>query len=276
MLFDIRTPDTAFDFLQEFLGITYEDFIDEYVIKCDENFDKFWYRWVDHINTINIDDLEFIVFHVTSNDNNCLEIKTNGIKNLQFLLSENTGLNSFLIEHGIQFDIENKILYADKKEIDIDYEKYRGRFDLTSFEKKLELLAHKIYYDYQVNGFFSKNNITNYGTDIHKRPEFIKNIIESFPQFKKIQDDWIQKSKGYIVTYHATFDQFAWFSFYEKKETYIDDLSNKLQLKKWMLLQIVYRSFEKLNSNSEVFAYMGPEIIILPEQIIDYQEIKYC
>lgn len=273
MLFDIRTPDTAYYFLQEFLGITFSDFIHEYIIECNKDFDKFWDKWLDHIETINIDHLEYIVLHVTSNADNCLEIKTNGIKNLQLILSDKTNLSSLLLKHNIQFDVEKRILYANKKIIDIDYEKYRSKFDLSYVEKKINRVAHKIYYDHQINGFFSNNDVCDYGTSIHQRPEFLYNLIELFPQLREIENEWIERSKGYIVTFRATFDQFAWFSFYENEYNYIDDVSDKLQLKKWVLSQVINRSFDNNDSHSEIIAYMKPETIIIPEQIIDYQEI---
>lgn len=203
MLFDIRTPDTAYYFLQEFLGVPFQDFIREYIIECNSDFDEFWNRWVDRVQNINIDDLEYIALHVTSNNDNCLEIKTNGIKNLQLVLSEATNLKALLLAHGIRFDIEKKLLYADQRVIDIDYEKYRGQYGLSPIEKKIERVAHKIYYDYQVNAFFSNNDVCDYGTLIHQRPEFLYNLIELFPQLKAIEDEWIEKNKGYIITYQT-------------------------------------------------------------------------
>lgn len=275
MLFDIRTPDSAFEFILEFFEITGKEFINQYIIECNSSIDEFIYKHLDYIDSKDINSLKYTAFHVTSNWNECSEIKTDGIKNLQKVLSEQSQLRALLLSYGVEFDITKKNLIATKKIIDIDYDKYCGQYGLSSYEKKIERVAHKIYYDYQVNGFFSNNNILNYATEIHTRPEFISNLTELLPYLKNAENYWRERSKGYIITFIADFQQFAWYTFYDHEYQYWSDEENKQQLKKWIISMAVNRSFDGINSHSEIFAYMNPTTIIKPEQIIDYKQISF-
>ena len=50
-----------------------------------------------------------MAFQVTSNSNDCADIKKYGLRNLQWVLSNDTELNRFLDENHICFDIEKKV-----------------------------------------------------------------------------------------------------------------------------------------------------------------------
>lgn len=273
LIFDIRTPDSAFEFIQDFFKITGSEFIDKYIIECNHSIDEFWDKHLEYIDSVDIDSLKYKVLHITSNWNECSEIKSSGIKNLQKVLSEQNELSSLLLKYGIRFDVDNKVLIVQNKTINIDYDKYRGKYGLSSYEKKIERVAHKIYYDFQVNGFFSNNDVLDYGTEIHIRPEFLLNLTELLPHIKEVEDIWRKKSKGYIVTFLADFEQFTWYSFYDQEYQYWDDKENKHQLKKWIISKAISRSFDGVDSHSEIFAYMGAATVIKPEQITDFREI---
>ncbi|UZW13039.1 hypothetical protein OSC52_14430 [Clostridium pasteurianum] len=174
MVFDISTPDLAYEWLQEILSISGEDLIEDYIIKCNKDLDCFIDKHLDALKAIDINDVEFAVFHVTSNSNQCAEIKQYGIRNLQKVLVEPSELNLFLDSLGFKFDIWNKKMGINGKIYDIDYESYRNKKETLTFqEEKLESIARKIYFDYQVNGFFFSRDIFDYGTGIDKRPEFL-------------------------------------------------------------------------------------------------------
>lgn len=77
---------------------------------------------------------------------------------------------------GIKIDIDNCILYINDNAYNIDYNYYRDKWRKTDLEKILDFIAYRIYYDFCVDGFFFNDNVTDYGTDIHKRPEFIDKL----------------------------------------------------------------------------------------------------
>ncbi len=266
MLFDIRTKDSACKFVQEFFAITYDEFIREYTIECKNDFELFWKKRIGHIDSTNIDNLEFIVFHVTSNNDNCREIMEGGIKNLQLVLSECSNLSEKLMQNGIKFDIKNKKVEVDEKTFDIDYDYYRNRNNLPSCEEHIKNVSRKIYNDFAINGFFKSDDIARY----YKCPEFLTSLSKMLPQ-KTIDRSWESESKGYLIVFRAQFDEFDWFTFYGTKNEYENDLS-KLQLKKWLLREAIYSSFE--NGESCIVAYMKPEICILPEKIIEIIDLQ--
>ena len=50
--------------------------------------------------------------------------------------------------------------------------KYKGKNHATVIEGNLEWIAHKIYYDYQLNAFFFCKDISQYST-VCEMPEFL-------------------------------------------------------------------------------------------------------
>lgn len=187
---------------------------------------------------------------------------------MQTILTEQTTLSNLLLENGVKFDVKNKTLNVDGKVIDIDYDKFKGRFGLSHEKEYIREVARKIYYDSQVNAFFSIDDIVRYGTDIHRRPEFLLNLSNLVPGIKEVEKNWRNKSRGYVVTFLAEFDQFAWFTLYDYEHEYWDDEESRLEHKKWLINKAVSRSFD--HGASEIFAYMGSGVTIRPEQVTDF------
>ena len=174
MTFNITSSEPAFKWLQEILRMSGEEFIRDYIHDCNKDLDFFLMKHLDAIKAIDIDSTEFIVFHVTSNSNQCAEIKQRGIINLQKALTESCELSLFLKDYGFQFDIQNKKMIMKEQIYDINYGSYQDRKEKLSLkEKKLQNISRKIYSDYQINGFFFSKNIFKYGTYIDRRPEFL-------------------------------------------------------------------------------------------------------
>lgn len=268
MIFDITTPDLAYEWLQEILGISGEDIIGDYILKCNKDLDCFIDRHLDTIKAIDMNSIEFAGFHVTSNLNQCDEIKQNGIRNLQKVLAEPSELNLFLDSQGFSFDIQNKKMIFKGKAYNIDYESYKSKKETLTFqEEKLKSIARKIYFDHQVNGFFFSRDIFKYGTGIDKRPEFLLTLSSLNSPFDYLGDKWSETRKGYVVKYKANLSQFEYYTFYHDVNDYLDDSQMEwIQLKKWMLSYAIDCSFSNLYS--DIYAYMKPKVYILPEQII--------
>ena len=73
----------------------------------------------------------------------------------------------------------------------------------------------------------------------------------------------------YGVGSFSKLKDFAYFTFYGDKIEYEKDKQdNWSSVRKWLLLQACESAFSNLES--EVFAYMKPEIVIKPENIIEY------
>lgn len=263
--FDVTSSDSAYGFLLDTLGLQPGELIMEYLVECGRDIDLFLERNGHRLDKLDIQDVRFVAFHVTGSLDDCAEIKESGIRNLQYVLSHDTMLSKLLKRGEITFDIENRIMYVGGKSFDIDYEHYRGRRFLAPEEKCLDSIAHRIYYDFCVDGFWANDNIEGYGTDIHKRPEFILKLIKLSPSAKHLDDFWRSKSTAYKVFFYATAAQIHKFTFGLEKndDPYTED--EQAAIRNWMLRMAVDQAFDP---GGEHYIYIRDNEYIPPEQII--------
>lgn len=275
MDFDLRTCDAAYYFVLDFMGMTPDEYITERIINCENDFETFWSRNIERIKSVDISGLRLMAFHVVGSLDECREIKENGLMNLQSVLSKETILKKLLEKAGVAFDIPNKLVSCNGNTYDIDYEKYKGHHFLVGMDKKLNRVAHRVYYDFCVNGFMANDNVFNYGTNIHERPEFLMTLGELFPQAEKVESFWGAKSKSYRVDSYATVDQVHRFNFEldeYRNPPYEEwfDLNDDMKLKKWMLSHAIDRAHDDLGMT---ILYIKDDVIIPANQIIDISEL---
>ena len=274
MIFDLRTCDAAYNFVLEFLNISGEKFIADYIVECESNIETLWEKYFDMIDAINIQSLKIMAFHVTTTSDNCEEIKRNGLQNLQKVLSGDTILNQFLRKYGIKLDIPNRRLLYEQQAIDIDYDKYRGRAGITEHEEEIAKIARRVFFDPCVNGFMVRDNVFTYST-IHKYPEFISILTDAFPKLQPMKIDWTQQSKTYKVDFYTHYRQVQNITFdlggtqYSPKNIY-QELTYEQTIKKWLLYRAVARVYDELG---DVVLCVKDDVDIIPAQIISYTPI---
>lgn len=275
MDFDLRTCDAAYYFVLDFMGMTPDEYITERIINCNNDFEVFWSRNIERIKSVDISGLRLMAFHVVGSLDGCREIKEKGLMNLQAVLSEETTLKKLLERAGVTFDIPNKLVSCKGNSYDIDYEKYRNHHFLTGLDEKLDRVAHRVYYDFCVNGFMANDNVYNYGTNIHERPELLMTLGEVFPQAQKVESFWRSKAKSYRVDFFATVDQVHRFNF--ELDEYRDppyedwdELDDEMKLKKWMLSHAIDRAHDDLGMT---ILYIKDDVTIPANQIISVIEI---
>lgn len=105
MYYDITNPNASYSWLCETLKVNEEGLIGDYIIECHNDPNEFYERYRAVIEKIDIENLEIVAFQVTSNDNQCDDIKRNGLHNLQWVLSNDTVLNKYLKQYKISFDL---------------------------------------------------------------------------------------------------------------------------------------------------------------------------
>ncbi|MDD3186267.1 MAG: hypothetical protein PHC41_14830 [Lachnospiraceae bacterium] len=267
MYYDITTPDMAYDWIYDTLQIKQGRFIEDFILKCNKDIDSFCEMYKKQIQKINIEKLEIVAFHVTSNKDRCVSIRKNGIRNLQWVLSNETEMRYLLAENGILFYIDQQKMCANSQEYDIGYAKYKGKNHATDTAENLEWIAHKIYYDYQINAFFFCEDISKYST-VCKMPEFLYTLSNLSDDAQKVADQWIEDRKPYVIKYKANFKDFAYYTFYDNEMDYqYDEINNYKFLKKILIL----RAIDGMNGElaDDVFAYMKPETYIPPEDILE-------
>ena len=263
--FDITTPDSAYYFLIDTLEMQSDNLIMEYLVECGKDIELFWERHKHRLDKLDLQDVHFVAFHVTASLDDCQEIKKSGIRDLQYVLSHNTMLSRLLNRGDITFDIENRLMSVNGVVFDIDYEHYKGRRFLTPEEKHLDSIAHRIYYDFCVDGFWVNDDIEGYGTDIHERPEFISKLIKMSPKAERLDTFWRSKSKPYKIIFYATMDQIHKFTFGLEKNYAPYTTDEQETVKNWMLKKALDRAFDPCG---EHYIYIRDNEYIPPEQII--------
>lgn len=269
--FDLRSADSAYDFLLTFFGMSGQEYIEELIINSHNDFNEFWERNAARVKNVNIQDIRVWGFHVVGSLDECREIRSHGLKNLQRVLSEDTQLHRMLKSYGVDFCIQKRLLMYKGEKYNIDYDWYRHNDYSMPPDKYLKPIAHRVYYDYCVNGFMMNDDVFSYGTNIHERPEFIMKLSDAFPDLKKMEDEWAELSKSYKVNFYATIDQIHHFNFdlNETQEELTDDEIE--QIKRWLVSYAIDRANSDLFSG--VFLYVKDEIDIPPEQITSCEEI---
>lgn len=268
MCYDITNPDISYHWLYKSLRIKNGDFIQIYVIECHNDFDIFYEKYHSIIEEIDIVNLEIVAFQVTSSSNECVDIKNHGIHNLQWILSNDTDLKRFLKKNNIRFDIDSKMMYIGDISYDVDYEKYKSLDVISKRNEQLHKIGHKIYYDFQINAFLFCRDIYDYST-IHEAPEFLYTLSCFNAATKGIDMKWKDMCKPYVIKFRSKLKDFAYFTFYgDEREYKKDRQDNWHELRRLLISRAVESAFS--DSTSQIFAYMKPNTVIAPENIIEY------
>lgn len=275
MYFDLRTCESAFEFILDSLQMDRNTFSHEYILKSGQDFDVFWNRNSFRTDYINTSSIRIMAFHVLGSLDDCAEIKANGLWDLQRVLSNDTILSQLLKEQGISFNILEKTLKSGTKTFDIDYDHYRNKHFLSGIDESLSHIAHRLFYDFCVNGFLVNDNVFNYGTQIHERPEFLMLLSDLLPNAQKVEKYWKEHANSYRVDFFVTKDQVHRFNFSldEYRDPPFEDwteLDDDTKIKKWMLAHAIYRAYDQLN---EEFLYIKDGAIVPPDQILSYTRI---
>lgn len=268
MYYDITNPDVSYYWLYKALHIKRDEFIETYVIECHNDFDTFYEKYRSIIDQIDVENLEIVAFQVTSSSDDCVDIKKYGLRNLQWVLNNDTNLNRFLKENHISFDIESKLMYIDNISYDVDFEKYRDLDVISKRGEQLYSIAHKLYYDFQINAFLFCKDIYDYST-IHETPEFLYTLSSLNEATKGIDVKWKEICKPYVVKFKSKLKDFAYFTFYgNERECKDDKKDNWSELRRLLISRAVESTF--CDSASQIFVYMKPDTVIAPKNIIEY------
>ena len=270
MIYDITSSDNAYNWVLEFFDINDNELIEQYILECNSDYDVFIDKQLEKVKQWDLETTDFAVIHVTSSDNECEDIKQNGIINLQEVLSKDTKLKKIFSEYGIQFDINEKLMIIGDKKYNVDYDYYKNICDSHEIEhyKNLKKISRRLYFDAQINGFFFSNDVKRYGTCIHEKPEFMECFHNFLDNISDMERKWKETSCGYKIKYKSKFNEFAWYSFYDYEYSFYDDgENNRLQLKKKLIKYALDICYSK--SISDIVAYMKLETQIKNEQILE-------
>lgn len=66
----------------------------------------------------------------------------------------------------------------------------------------MESIAHKVFYDFQINAFLFCKDIAEYSV-ICRTPEFLFTLAQFSRKTKLIEDIWTEQNNTYVVKYKA-------------------------------------------------------------------------
>lgn len=268
MIIDMTSQDDALKTLGEYLGIDPEEIFTYIKPKSNLTVDDFIEYFKINLDELINKELYLCCLHVTTNNDNCKSIKEYGLTNLQKSIKLNTPLGKYLREKGIDIDIENKIINYNGKEFDISLKKDKIEHS--------NMVNYKLFRDYQINAFFSYDNVLDYGGGVSWKPEILHNLSELISD-RNINYDWLKRNnKCYVIKYKAKLKDFTYYTFELPKNYYLDDnFYNEKRKIKWVIkscIDIIYRNI----SMPEIYAYMNFDVVIPYSDIVDiYSEEEY-
>ncbi|HAT4183915.1 hypothetical protein ACV3Z6_13525 [Clostridium perfringens] len=270
MLFDLTTAENAINSLCEFIGKNKSE-VFRYLLlnKNSDNYKEVFDNFIEEFN-INIDEdltldrLEIKAIHITTGNDNGKFIKENGLKNLREVVKSYNPLSNFLQEQGIKIDIDNEVICYKGKLYPIEDEsKYIGF--------KRNLVYHKLFDDYMVNGFYYNNNPLSYGGGVSYRPEFIVSIGKLIGN-EKIENEWIKTfNQCYIIEYKTNPYNFESFNYVIDGISTSDVEENKdFYIKYWLIMESISIILSDIqgSSYSEIFSYANRDYSFPSSEII--------
>lgn len=275
MDFDLRTPDSAYAFVQNILGITGEQFIDEYVIECDRDYERLWKKYYSHLKYVDASRIRIWAFHITGSLDHCQSIKREGLRNLHYALTTDSAMARLFRKYGVVFDVVNKTMNYDGTVYDVDYNTYRNRCNLFGRDKHLSSIAYRLCKDYCANGFMCNDDYLSYSFDIHIRPEFIIDLINMFPQLTELDLEWRRKSTSYKVIFYMYWHQverhnFDLDEFRDPPYENWRELDDNDKVIKWMLGHAIDRTFDE---QQDIIMYIQRDLFVPAKQISDCERI---
>lgn len=275
MDFDLRTTDSALSFVQDVLGIAAPQFVDDFLVECEGDYERFWERHYVQLSCIDASLIRVWAFHITGSLDRCQSIKREGLRNLHYILGTDSTMARLLQKYGLQFDIEQRRMEFEGITYNIDYNEYCSRHNLCGRDKNLASIAYRVGKDYCVNGFMCNDHPTSYGFDVHIRPEFVVSLVDMFPQLSELDLEWRRRSVSHKVNFFVYPYQLEGFNF--ELDNYRDppyELWSRLapndKIIKWMLGHAIARSFDELG---EVYLYVKSDFFVPPEQIFSCEVI---
>lgn len=273
MDFDLRTTESAYSFVLHTLKKTGEQFQYEYIIECKENFECLWAKYRRQLEYIDVKKIRVWAFHITGSLDHCQSIRCEGLRDLHCALSAGSKMADEFQKYGLKFDVDNRVMFFNGTEYNVDYEKYCKSSWINEKDELLSRIAYRLCIDSGVNGFMCNDDLRSYGSDVYIRPEFIHDIVDLFPQLSKLDLEWRKHSTSYKVNFFAYLDQLTRSTF--DLDTYStppyalwNDLDDSEKTVKWMLGNAIDRAFGKLD---EICLFARSNIPA--EQIADCEKI---
>lgn len=155
-----------------------EDFVETMGIRLDEY----------DLKTLNI-----VGIHVTSNEDECHEIKQIGLLDLNQVLRKQTSLTNFLKEHHIEFDLDNHQINYNGKRVSL-------------LDHSMKVLYQKIYQENQIHAFFRVGDFGYHSAKMIIRPEILTMLAHLFDD-QQLLYFWDLNNETFVIKFSVPIDE---------------------------------------------------------------------
>lgn len=187
MIYDIRTVDNAKKTLATLFNCHLEVIENLVKINKEMEVDYFLKQLNKSLNDFDLEELEIIGVHSTTNNDQCASIIKTGLINLKKALSVKSSLNTYLKDNGINIDIYTKKLT------------YNGKvYNLIDCGNSK--LHYKIFGDCSLDCFLCISKNCKLDSKLKARPKILSEI-EQYLQIEGLHDKWSRNSTPYMITF---------------------------------------------------------------------------
>ncbi|MEA4987642.1 MAG: hypothetical protein VB095_06245 [Anaerovorax sp.] len=277
---DITTAFDALKSLEAWLNVKGEDILK--FVSIQRNI-LYVQNFIDYFGikdeTILKGNLNLMSLHVTTNNDRNETIKKYGLMNLQDAINYDTTLGNYLREQGIRIELAEKTIEYKGKIVAIEK---KDEYSLPgSKDRHKKNVIHKLFEDYQINGFFCRKNVLHYLGGVRHCPEILRSLSGMFEN-QDIAYNWMQSdNKCYVLKYFADLSEFTHYTFDVKVLNIKDYEENieeyELDKRKWLIVKALLVIFNNMYDNSlpEVFSYAKFNTKIPFEHIEVFSEKEY-
>ena len=131
-------------------------------------------------------------------------------------------------------------------------------------DRTLDFIIHKLFNDYQLNSFFSYDNVLTYGGYVNRRPEFLYNLAELL-NLPNLEYDWAKNNKCYVIKFVTSISDHTDWNFINKSEfDYLDQEEIEIKKRKWMMTETLSNIYDGFFHDTvrDSFSYIRPTKII--------------
>lgn len=269
-IYDLTNDESALKSLRKFINVGEREIVKFIALNLKEgDYSKVQSDMLDNFNieleNLIIDDIEIKSIHITTGNDNGRFILENGLYNLQRVLTNDTPIKRFLEEEEIEIDVSNKVINYKGRNIRIVDDTGMGGCQRN-------LVHHKLYKDYAINGFVCDEKPLKYGGEVAYRPEFIRSLGK-FLKEDSLENQWEKTfNQCYIVEFKTSLNKLDYSTFQ------MDGLSKEeieINKSKYIKIWLIIKSIEVIAcalqgaSKPQIFAYLDSNENIPKEDIIN-------
>lgn len=246
MLFDITTVEKCLETVANYLDLGKEELLN-YIEHHTYDFEVF--KMLQDFNigldSLKVDDIQVVAFHLTSSDCHCNDIKKYGIMDVNHVLDKETSLSKFLQEHGIEFNH------------DYTYFTYKNTiYDITETD-----LYNQLVNENAIHCFLTVDDTGYFSEQLQIRPEIITMISEIVGE-DSIKELWDLTHRTYMIKFIEDIENFDYYSIAQSKEL-IDVI---FELLFYAVDSVIYQGTIEINTRMKKGHIINPEKITYSRQ----------